>query len=305
MSIAHVKRHYRWFIWLMVTMLFIVGTLPTSSAHAQSNKATWAAWHIKVDFSMGKPSIIWTSFVGDQSTVLDAIEHNLTKKCDIPKSLKIIQGYAWFDGKTYIRCETPNFYDDINHLAPHFQIDEGKCVCEFGQAPFWITADVRLDTIKDYNPLFYKSDLTFNLPTFAEETIWSYMALQFDGGFINTPSWPIDKRGNQVWLGNGGDYFVDISSQMGWSQFMETLFQGVGLDLLRNKVRDFEFAYWVEDSQSQSIVSPAYANLGSQGSLSLKTSSDIIYIGLDPTSKVFFEGYVQTLEIDPGCRVYD
>ncbi|MEM8534204.1 MAG: hypothetical protein AAGF95_25375 [Chloroflexota bacterium] len=301
---VNVQRCYKLLIWILITSLLTIGILTTSPTNAQSSQATWAAWHIKVDFSTGKPSIVWTSFVGYQSTVLDAIEHNLTNKCDIPQKLQITQGYAWFNGNTYLSCETPNFHDDINQLAPHLQIDPDKCICEFGSSPFWITADVKLNTINDYNPLFYKSDLAFRLPTFPEEHLSSSMMLQLEHGSIVTPSWPIDQKGNQVWLGTGSDYFVATSSQMGWSGFMETLFQGAGLNLLRYQVRDDEFAYWVEDSQSQSIVDPTYANLGQQGYLSLKTSPDIIYIGFDPTNKAFFEGHVRTLEIDPGCRAY-
>lgn len=304
MITADVQRYYKFLIWVLIILLLITGTLTTTPTNAHSNRATWAAWHLKVDFSTGKPSVIWTSFVGEQSSVLDKLEHDITKRCDIPTYLQIINGYAWFNGKTYINCETPNFYEDIKHLAPHLQIDADTCVCEFGGSPFWITADLKLDRINNHNPLFYKSDLEFSIPTFKEESLRAYTTLRFDGGVIGTPLWPIDPKGNQVWLGNGGDYFVTVSSHMGWSGFMETLFHGVGLHLLLNQVRDDEFAYWVEDSQSQSIVDTAYANLGSQGSFNLKTSPDIVYIGVDPTSKTFFEGHVRTLEIDPGCRAY-
>lgn len=288
------------------TLLLLVLTLLTlggAGAAAAAGRATWASWHVQVSFAKQQPQVIWTSFVGDGTTVLGEITHDLTKSCKIPR-LRFDGDYAIFDGATSITCPTPDFQKDIAHLAPHLaQAQFSKCECSVGKAPFWAAADVRLDASQNRaNPLFFKErdGMSFGLPVSNDSYAQTRLALASNE--IATPFWPADPRGNQVWLGNGGAYFPDIASGKGWSAFMDTLFSGRGRDFLLNRLPEDHLGYWVEDAGSQPIIDPASADLGNPGDFGLKTAPDVIVIGHDPRSGAYFHGAVRALEVDPGCR---
>lgn len=285
----------------LVFMLVSSGIL-TNAAQA-SGSATWASWHLRADFSQQQPHIIWTSFVGDGTTVLDSVEYDITGKCKIPQ-LDYDGDYAVFDGNTRIVCQTPDFRQDVHYMAPHLvQAQVNRCECRIGEAPFWFAADVRLELGNTHaNPLFYKEKdaMSFALP--INNDIYAQTHLNLGTTQIASTDWQADYDGNRVWMGNGGEHFLAVNKQMGWPVFMTSLFDQVGINFLIDMLPEEHLGHWVEDSQSRPVVNPATSDLGHPGDFEMNTESDTIVIGQDPRTGEYFHGMVRTLDVDPGCR---
>lgn len=293
----------RFLIVCLTLVLVLVSSGPQTTTAQTSNHATWAAWHLYVDFSRQQSHIIWTSFVGNGTTILDSIEHNLTAQCNIPP-LTFDGDYAIFDGKTRIECQTPDFRHDVHQMAPYLiqaQTDFSECTIS---GPFWIAANVRLELgINQVNPLFFKAgdDMRFALPINNKR---AQTHLMWRNTHINSTNWPIDSDGNRMWIGNGGKYFKEVNDQMGWAIFVTSLLEGLGLHFLHNILPEEHLGHWAENSQSQRIVNPATSDLGDPGDFSIYTRADTIVIGQDPSTGKYFHGMVRTLSVDPGCRGY-
>ena len=287
---------------LTLAFMLVSSGILTNTAQA-SGKANWASWHLRADFSQQQPQIIWTSFVGNGTKILDSIEYNLTGSCNIPQ-LDFDGDYAVFDGNTHIDCPTPDFRQDVHQMAPHLvQAQASRCECRIGEAPFWFAADVRLELGNTLaNPLFYKEkdDMSFALP--INNDIYAQTQLNLGATQITSTHWQADYDGNRVWMGNGGEHFLAINEQMRWSVFMTSLFEKTGINFLLGILPEEHLGHWVENSQSQPIVNPAASDLGNPGDFEMKTEADTIVIGHDPRTGEHFHGLVRTLDVDPGCR---
>lgn len=289
-------------LWLTLAFVLLSSGILTNSTQA-SSQATWASWRLRADFSQQQPRIMWTSFVGHDATVLDRIEYDITNKCKI-SYLDFDGDYAIFDGNTRIVCNTPDFKSDVSQMAPHLiQAQFNRCECRIGGAPFWVSADVRLELGNDHdNPLFYKEKDAMSLALTINNDLYAQTHLRLGGTDLSSTDWQGDPDGNRVWIGNGGEYFLAINKQMRWPIFMKSLFKGIGADFLLHILPEKHLGHWVEDSQSKPIVNPAAGDLGHPGDFQMKTEADMIVIGQDPRTDRYFHGMVRTLDIDPGCR---
>ncbi|NOK60970.1 MAG: hypothetical protein GFH27_549289n48 [Chloroflexi bacterium AL-W] len=294
----------RRFLIVCLALLVLGASGPQTSIAQTSNNATWAAWHLYADFSQQQPEIIWTSFVGNGTTVLDSIEHDITNWCTIPP-LTFDGDYAVFDGNTRIECQTPDFRHDVSQMAPYLVQAQGDfCECPIG-GPFWIAADARLELGNNQvNPLFFKTGdgMRFALP--INNSNHARTHLRWRNIDVNSTGWTVDPNGNRVWIGNGGTYFQEVNDQMGWLVFMTSLLRNVGLNFLLNTLPEENLGHWAENSQSQRIVNPATSDLGDPGDFTIYTRADTIVIGQDPSTGKYFHGMVRTLSVDPGCRGY-
>lgn len=292
------SRTFARYLLLFSAIIIVCSALATAGpAQASNPPATWAAWHVKVDFAQNTPRIIYTAYVGTDSpqpAVLGERVSDITQDCTIVGTLNYFQGRAIFDGNSYIECDLPSWRAEIAQLAPYLRVaQEAECICQAGGAPLWAAADVRLAPGMRQNPVFAapSTAMEFALPTIGGGQM--EMEMFIDGNSYTSPSGNKQPALNQFLMGMYGPGIVAAADHFAWLDFMpdaswKTFFE---TDVVGTRM-----GYW-EGSSSANWFETA-------SDYRVKTDVQTLYIGYNPVTNEYLHGVLKAGEFDPGCRAY-
>lgn len=292
-------RSRRWLALVMFTstLFVMLSFVPATRASGNPNPtATWAAWGLAVDFPNQQLQVRFATYVGDDTPqVLDSTPlQDITSDCTIPTGALTYDGdYAIFDGNTYIECELPDWQAQVRALAPHLQAANlTACECPPQRSPFWVSADVVLDSEKSLNPLFDGSEVgfTFSLPSNGSD---ARARLERSSGTFESPAWSVDPSGKRMLV---GQYGSAVNAIVDYFDGLQYLTDPLWKDYFKNQVKGNQMGQWLESpSQGWRTAMPP-------NNYTLTTGSATVYIGHNNASGAMLHGKFSKLRVDPGCR---
>ncbi len=286
--------------WLTIIILFgiLCITLPPISVIGQTTNpnpdATWAAWGLAVEFPNQQPRVRFATYVGDDTPkVLDSTPlQDITGDCTVHGTLTYAGESAIFDGNTYIECEIPSLRTEAKSLAPHLAVANLQaCDCLPDQSPFWVSADLTLESVAASNPIFDASEVgfTFDLPSNGANA--KTRVTQSSGTFLSPP-WTVDAAGKRILAGRYGSSVVAIADYFNGLQYLT---DPNWKAYFTNQVTGNMMGQWIESPGAgwRTPVAPNYT---------LNTNEATVYIGYDAATGSMFNGTLNKLRIDPGCK---
>ncbi|MFO7170938.1 MAG: hypothetical protein DIU80_023175 [Chloroflexota bacterium] len=274
--------------WLLLLIGVALAAAALQPARAQASEQPWYAWHLKVDFPdrsplPRQPRIIYTAYTvkGSPANVVSWSQTDISSNCAVVGALSYDQdGYAIFNGASYIRCPLPP--------------KPPGAICSVGM--FWLAADVRLTQQRRVNPLFEgaragTSQFFLSVP---RDGGTARTRLEIGGQSYTTSPWTASSwsDGNRVLFGAEGSLMADVvgyfeTQGMDWLGFMDGWEQ--------------YFDPYVTGGKLMHLVqSPSATWETSHGPLS--SDAQHVYIGYSPSTGTYFNGGLRSGEIDPpGC----
>jgi hypothetical protein len=289
--------HYTGRLLLLVVAVaaLLAATSPAPSARA-AVLASWQAWEISVDFPNQQPQVVYTAYIGTNDPnprILDSIAIDISADCVVQGGpLTYDQdGYAIFDGATYIECTAPSWRDQLAILGPYLPgASKNTLSCDAGNGPLFVAADVKLDSVSASNPIIDAHDLglTFSLPSSVAN---ARTVIALTSGAYASPLWPVNGAGKRMLMGENGPAIVEAAAYFGWLGFLtDPSWQG----FFKTTVVGPKIGHWIE-SPSASWTTPA-------GPYKLKTQGAVVYIGHNGLTGANLRGRLSSGRIDPGCK---
>ena len=291
------RRAPRWLILIMASLVILTITAVVPAARAAGAAPTWQAWGLTVDFPNQKLRAIYTAYVGTNNpapTVVSSKATDISAKCTIVSptgQLAFAGDYAIFDGSTYVKCTLPSWRNQIAALAPGLPAaNQASCNCTPGGSPFFVGADLKLNTGAFPNPVFDARQLGFTFSTPSNGST-AQTRVKLNSATYSSQAWTIlPQLGNRMVMGMRGRATVAVANHFNWLEFLtapnwETWFT--------NNVTGARMGHWVEPSMTtRRMAATPYQ---------LQTRSAVVHIGLDPATGDKLRGKLRKLDVDPGC----
>lgn len=285
---------------ILVIILLLLGSGPFATrAHANGNEL-WARWKMEVDFNKEGINAIWTVAIGnyDVSVTPAAMRliafRSIPVQCEPEGSFFIDGEEGVFDGKGFLTCKTPNFYQAALKLAE----EQGQTLersflerCECVNPIPWVTGDLTLLVSGASNPIIHETSGAFDFytPLLPNNggNLQATSNLLLNGQLSGpTMAWSVQEKGNQLWSGSGVQAFQTLrQTNPGWDSFL------VNFDNAAHQIPQHHFLQWADAQQW--TVAPDNSQLSISN---LETAFTIGYDG-----KHFFKGRIRKLAWDPGC----
>jgi hypothetical protein len=288
---------------LLVLLAIMLSLTATPVAASNPNpSASWAAWGLNVAFPKGSMVVKYAAYVGTNNPpgILDKEIQDITGDCTVVGDPLVVDGngYARFNGSSYIQCTLPDWGDVINELAPHLRVATSTVTCECEtDSPFWFSGDLVLDAMTNEQPLFDSVDIDIDMPSTQLSPTNLKTRLRTSGrwlGTYNSAQWTTSNTAVNTFLsGEEGPIMVPVIQDFGglpyllnplWENYFNTTVLGPRMGL------------WREPPGSGS-----WSNVG-ETNFPMQTGSQTVYIGYDFNNSSYFRGSIRTLKIDPGCR---
>lgn len=305
MSISFVQRRLLAIAAILVTML--VATMPGSSAYASSGP-DWFGWGVHVEFQNNTWRVLYVTYVGKNTPspqVLASSVQDISTHCVQQGTGTLTYptaNSAYFDGKTYIRCELPALSAGLSALG-YTPPSGGNpiCACALGAGPFWVDAHVRqLSPAAGNMPLFDASErgVRMNLVTNSGKVRTQMMVAQNLAATprvfttYTSPERTIDPAGNRDVMGWHGRAVVRVADHFGWLNYLT---DPAWRTFFKNDVFNNTLGVWHESpavSGTTTITSGYELGMGGGD----------LYIGYSPATGKYFQGELIVGGIEPGCK---
>lgn len=289
---------------LILTILLAAAATPAKAAQQPNPNptASWAAWGLAVSFPNGALKVKYAAYIGTNNPpgILDKVIENITDDCAVVGDPLAIDanGYARFNGNSYIACDLPDWGALIAELAPHLRVATATVMTECeADSPLWFSGDMILDAVTGEQPLFDSLDLDIDLPSVKLSPTNLKMRVRAGGrwaGNYNSAVWATTNSTVNTFLaGEEGPISVAVINDFGglpyllnpnWQPYFTANVVGPRMGL------------WREPAGSGSWVNMLEANFP------MNTAPATAFIGYDLGSGAYFQGSIKTLKIDPGCR---
>lgn len=254
---------------LLGLMVVLVSFVLLWTAQPASAAVThWAKWKVNFAFPSNQMDGVLTVQVGHTTSsgtkVIDQ-EKQYTATCGTVGNVVVQNEKATFDGSSYYACSMPSIRAKAAEMTNGALIISTSCD---SKRPY-IISDLTLEgspiNAGSDNPLFYRDDISFNLP--------------------------LDIVAQEAQLASGFAQADAESSSFAISSSLQTV------TVLYNKTGANQYAPAFTADAAALTSTPAIIN----GVIPLSTQASTVYIGYSPESGKFFEGSLATLEVDPYC----
>jgi hypothetical protein len=275
---------------------------PVAAYDPPNPGATWGAWGLQVAFPNGALQVKYAAYVGTNNPpgILDKEVQEITGDCAVVGDPLVIDanGYARFNGNSYIECNLPDWGAVISGLAPHLRIATATAACECEtSSPLWVAGDLTLDSVTGEQPLFDSLDLDIDMPSTMLSATSFKTRVRASGrwaGNYNSTTWTTNNTtANRLLFGEEGPIAVAVINDFGGLPFLNPAWNAY----FNTHVTGSRVGLWREPTGSGSWVNTMEMNFPMQ------TGPSTVYIGYDLGSGRYFRGSIKTLNIDPGCRV--
>jgi hypothetical protein len=290
---------------LLVALLLGAAATPVRADEPPNPNPTanWAAWGLVVSFPNGALRVKYAAYIGTNNPpgILDKVIENITADCAVVGDPLTIDanGYARFDGNSYIACDLPDWGALIAELAPHLRVATSTAVtteCE-DDSPLWFSGDVLLDAVTGEQPLFDSLNLDIDLPSVRLSPATLKTRVRAGGrwaGNYNSAVWTTTNSTVNTFLsGEEGPISVAVINDFGGLPY---LLNPGWQPYFNSNVVGSRMGLWREPAGSGSWVNILQSNFP------MNTGPTTAYIGYDTGSGAYFQGSIKTLKIDPGCR---
>lgn len=260
------RKRYLFFL-LLIMITIILHHAPKPAQAANSNG--WASWVLDVNFAHDQTNATMTITVEFADPNIPTITQIVPLNCTNWGNLKIKNERAEFSGNEYITCDMPDLVAKVHEITKGRLAISPHCDCEDDPwAQALLTIDPNTQQTEPINPIFYHPDLQFSAPFSSKGGASLSLA-------VNTQS-----AHSELFPIRAG---VDIPV---WAQFTETL-----------------PGSYKPNFTADGIPSPATPSMV-YGPFSFSNQATTIYIGYLPRAGIYFEGTLNSLQVDPACRGY-
>lgn len=291
----HITAHplRRWLALFAVLVLFIT-SMPTPSAHAISSPMQGIAWALSVDFAANQPHVVYTTYIMDTNStppvILSSSQEDISANCTVSGALSYQNGYAVFDGNSYIICPLASWRDKLALLNPSAPYLDPAVSCSAGVGPMFAATQVKLQGLMAANTIVdaHGLGMLFSVPSDGSKALTQ---IQLSSGSYRSPSWTLNANGNRVLSGWNGPAIVVADTEFMLLDFLNPAWQSY----FEANVTGAQIGHWSEPP-TKSALRP----LG--GSYELSTLGGTIYIGRNNLTGTNFRGQIAEIVVDPGCK---
>jgi len=288
---------------LALAVLGAILCLAPSTASAASNKG-WYGWGVSVELKGGAPDVDFVAYVAEDGTtprIVASQTTDISSTCVKRGSGTITYSSAGatFDGRSYLQCELPSWYDATSELGFNLPGNGEPMVCSAGGGPLWGDFEASLDpTATGTMPVL--SAPTSGIRVMAESTGATARArldlAQTIGGpwtSYRSPSWTVTPSPARALIGQEGDGLVMVADSFGWLDYFANL---SWRSFFTTAVEGAKMGTWVESTAptAHTTINASRYELGVDGGP--------LYIGYDPHTAGKLDGTLGGGHKEPGCK---
>lgn len=285
----------------LLLLVLLVAHAPVTSAQ-QALTYDWFGWGVNVNFQQSTWKVRYVTYLGSNTAphVREEIVEDISADCvEVGGKLSYpTAGSAYFDGSVYLKCALPSTREKLLELGFTPPGDGSFCICQLGNAPFWVDGQVRqLNTVGtmpflDAGDRGVRVNLLVNATT-ARTRLEVARPLPAGPLLYTSPAWPVDAAGNRTlvgWYGKGivavADYFnaLNYLTNPDWRTFLQTQVTGPMI------------GSWHESSAT--TISGTRQLTGTHR---MGLNAGFLYVGYSPATGQYLTGEVDRGGIDPGC----
>lgn len=248
---------------VLLGIYFLVATQPAKAAGQ-----TWAKWKIQVNFQNNaiNPKLVvqigHTTASGKK--VIDQ-EEDFAISCATVGNPVVQNNKATFDGSSYYECDVPSIQQKVSEMSSGALVIPDSCDAKRPYLTGVVTLEDHPIQPTNSNPLFYRDDITFELPLDVT-TGQAQLSTSFDGAAAisdNFVAGGISHTVTAIYNKSGGAPYTPVFT-------VDTNSYG---------------------SSPATLSQPIY----------LSTLESTIYFGYSPATGEYFEGILDFLIVDPYC----